>query len=119
MSEFKIQLKSVYSCPADEIPSSVNLPNGWTLAWHQLETLEALRNPEIDVVINTAMTGDGKSLAAYLEVLQGKAYAIGLYPTNELARDQETQIKRNIDEFQPRNETSGYKVKRCRFRNLC
>ncbi len=104
MSEFNIQLKSVYSCPADEIPSSVNLPDGWTLVWHQLETLKALRNPEIDVVINTAMTGDGKSLAAYLQVLQGESYAIGLYPTNELARDQETQTKGYIETFQPKNK---------------
>ena len=104
MSNYSIQLKSIYSCPADEIPKDVNLLEGWTLAWHQLETLKALRNPDIDVVINTAMTGDGKSLAAYLEVLQGNSYAIGLYPTNELARDQETQTKGYIEKFQPRNE---------------
>ncbi|MBV6627603.1 MAG: type I-D CRISPR-associated helicase Cas3' [Rivularia sp. (in: Bacteria)] len=104
MSSYSIQLKSIYSCPGEEIPKDINLPQGWTLAWHQLETLKALRNPEIDVVINTAMTGDGKSLAAYLEVLQGNSYAIGLYPTNELARDQEIQTKRYIDIFQPRNE---------------
>ena len=104
MSNYSIQLKSVYSCPADEIPEGVNLPEEWTLAWHQVETLLALRNPEIDVVINTAMTGDGKSLAAYLEVLQGNSYAIGLYPTNELARDQETQTKGYIETFQPKNK---------------
>ncbi len=104
MSNYSIQLKSIYSCPADEIPKDVNLPQGWTLAWHQLETLKALRNSEIDVVINTAMTGDGKSLAAYLQVLQENCCAIGLYPTNELARDQEKQIKSNIERFQPKNE---------------
>ncbi|MCJ8280833.1 MAG: type I-D CRISPR-associated helicase Cas3' [Rivularia sp. ALOHA_DT_140] len=104
MSSYSIQLKSIYSCPADGIPEDVNLPQGWTLAWHQLETLKALRNPEIDVVINTAMTGDGKSLAAYLQVLQENCCAIGLYPTNELARDQEIQTKGYIDIFQPRNE---------------
>ena len=104
MSSYSIQLKSIYSCPSDEIPQGVNLPSGWTLAWHQLETLKALRNSEIDVVINTAMTGDGKSLAAYLQVLQDNYYAIGLYPTNELARDQETQTKGYIETFQPRNE---------------
>lgn len=103
MSEFKIQLKSVYSCPADEILEGVNLPSGWSLSWHQLETLKALRDPNIDVIINTAMTGDGKSLAAYLEVLYGEFSAIGLYPTNELARDQEIQIKGYIDIFKPIN----------------
>ncbi|MGF1677351.1 MAG: type I-D CRISPR-associated helicase Cas3' [Rivularia sp. (in: cyanobacteria)] len=103
MSEFSIQLKSVYSCPADEIPKGVNLPSGWSLSWHQVETLKALRDPNIDVIINTAMTGDGKSLAAYLEVFQGEFSAIGLYPTNELARDQEIQIKGYIDTFKPIN----------------
>ena len=65
---------------------------GWLVAfWHQAATLEAIRDPNIDVIFNTAMTGDGKSLAAYLETLLIDFLAIGLYPTNELARDQETQ----------------------------
>ena len=49
------------------MPDGVVLPDGWTsLAWHQVETFNALSDPEIDVVFNTAMTGDGKSLTAYL-----------------------------------------------------
>ena len=52
---------------------------------------------------NSAMTGDGKSLAAFLEVLQGECCAIALYPTNELARDQESQTKAYIAKFQPSN----------------
>jgi CRISPR-associated endonuclease/helicase Cas3 len=100
---YSIHLKPVYACPADNIPADVKLPQGWTLAWHQAETLRALRDPEIDVVFNTAMTGDGKSLAAYLEVLQGDYFAIALYPTNALARDQETQVQDYINHFQPSN----------------
>jgi len=104
MSEnYSIQLKPVYSQTVPT-PDGVKLPDDWCLSWHQLETLKALRDPNIDVVFNTAMTGDGKSLAAYLEVLQGEFSAIGLYPTNELARDQETQIKGYIDIFQPENQ---------------
>ena len=104
MSDYQITLKSVYSCPASEIPKKVKLPEGWTLSWHQAETLKAIRDPNIDVIINTAMTGDGKSLAAYLETLlkgtQQEYYnVIGLYPTNELARDQEIQIKRYLEFF--------------------
>ncbi|MFQ4140917.1 type I-D CRISPR-associated helicase Cas3' [Chlorogloeopsis sp. ULAP02] len=104
MSEsYKITLKPVYSqtVPA---PDGVKLPKDWSLSWHQAATLKALRDPNIDVVFNTAMTGDGKSLAAYLEVFQGEFSAIGLYPTNELARDQETQIKGYVEEFQPRDK---------------
>ncbi len=37
---------------------------------HQVETLQAFRNSDIDVIFNTAMTGDGKSLAAYLPAFQ-------------------------------------------------
>ncbi len=100
MSEsYKITLKPVYSQTVPT-PNGVKLPKNWSLSWHQAATLEALRAVDIDVVFNTAMTGDGKSLAAYLEVLQGEFCAIGLYPTNELARDQEIQIRSYVEEFQ-------------------
>nr|WP_041740355.1 type I-D CRISPR-associated helicase Cas3' [Calothrix sp. PCC 6303] len=102
-SIYQVNLKSVYSSPVESELQDVTLPKNWRLSWHQAETLKALRNPNIDVIINTAMTGDGKSLAAYLEVLQGEFSAIGLYPTNELARDQEIQIKGYIDTFKPAN----------------
>ncbi|MBD1906742.1 type I-D CRISPR-associated helicase Cas3' [Funiculus sociatus GB2-A5] len=101
MSDYRITLKPVYSCPALEIPKDVKLPEGWSLSWHQVATLEALRNPNVDVIFNTAMTGDGKSLAAYLETLLTYFCAIGLYPTNELARDQETQIQEYVEKFKP------------------
>lgn len=104
MTEYSITLKPVYSCPAESLSNSVSLPKGWTLFWHQAATLEALRDPNVDVVFNTAMTGDGKSLAAYLKVLQGECSALGLYPTNELARDQERQTTDYIAKFQPKTD---------------
>ena len=106
---YQVTLKPVYSCPALE-PKDVKLPQKWSLVWHQAETLKAIRDPNIDVIFNTAMTGDGKSLAAYLDTLQGETaqgefrYALGLYPTNELARDQETQLNRYIEQFHLNNE---------------
>ncbi|MFM1843115.1 MAG: hypothetical protein RLZZ490_1857, partial [Cyanobacteriota bacterium] len=104
MTHNHILLKPIYSAPALELPTGVSLPNGWTaLAWHQVETLKALNNPEIDVVFNVAMTGDGKSLAAYLKTLTQKLFSVvSLYPTNELARDQESQIKNYIELFDPK-----------------
>lgn len=99
---YTLTLKPVYSCPASEVPANIELPTGWNLAWHQAETIKALRDPNIDIVFNTAMTGDGKSLAAYLESLQNDFFAIGLYPTNELARDQESQLQKYVDTFQPK-----------------
>jgi CRISPR-associated endonuclease/helicase Cas3 len=103
MSIYTIKLQAVYSQTV-ETPEGVHLPEGWTLSWHQAETLKALRDQNIDVVFNTAMTGDGKSLAAFLEVLQGECNAIALYPTNELARDQEIQTRQYIEQFQPPND---------------
>jgi CRISPR-associated endonuclease/helicase Cas3 len=102
--EPKLTLKPVFSCPASETPKGVKLPQGWSLSWHQAATLKAIRDSNIDVIFNTAMTSDGKSLAAYLETLLTDYCAMGLYPTNELARDQETQIQGYIEQFQPLNE---------------
>lgn len=87
----------VYSRLADpaEIPAELvaRLPEGWHLSQHQRETYCALRDPAVDVVINMAMTGDGKSLAGYLPtILNPDRGALGMYPTNELARDQNRQF---------------------------
>ncbi|AGY58205.1 distinct helicase family with a unique C-terminal domain including a metal-binding cysteine cluster [Gloeobacter kilaueensis JS1] len=95
-------LKPVFSRPASTLPARIQLPPGWQrLAWHQAETLRALDDPEVDVIVNTAMTGDGKSLAAYLGVLTRDRTTIGMYPTNELARDQEGQVRGYIQQFAP------------------
>jgi CRISPR-associated endonuclease/helicase Cas3 len=58
------------------------------LSQHQLETYRALMRDDIDVVINTAMTGDGKSLAGLLPLLANNRNILALFPTNELAQDQ-------------------------------
>src|SRR5256885_1565272 len=58
------------------------------LSQHQLETYRALTCDDVDVAINTAMTGDGKSLAGLLPLLVRKCNTLTLYPTNELLRDQ-------------------------------
>jgi CRISPR-associated endonuclease/helicase Cas3 len=84
----------VYSKLADarDVPDEVKrrLPEGWALSLHQLATYDALRSDDVDVVINTAMTGDGKSLAGMLPLLTQSQHAgtLALFPTNELIRDQ-------------------------------
>ncbi len=78
-----------------DVPAEVvaRLPQGWCLSQHQVETYDALRSDKYDVVFNTAMTGDGKSLAAYLPVLtDARQHAFGMYPTIELSRDQARQF---------------------------
>ncbi|MDQ6662669.1 MAG: type I-D CRISPR-associated helicase Cas3', partial [Chloroflexota bacterium] len=62
---------------------------------HQVKTLEAFQDPDVDVIFNTAMTGDGKSLAAYLPTFQDHhKHVIAMYPTNELVRDQFSALAR-------------------------
>lgn len=77
-------------------------PDGtrWQLSEHQVETYKALTGGDCEVVFNTAMTGDGKSLAAYLPVLTDPRYhAFGMYPTIELSRDQERQFQGYVAAF--------------------
>ncbi len=76
-----------------EVP--FDLPEGWRLVTHQMEVYEALRDPDIDVVFDTAMTGDGKTLAAILPAVYQRDTldkALFAYPTNELIRDQFKQF---------------------------
>src|SRR6266700_2879691 len=75
---------------------------------HQVETLEAFRDPNVDVIFNTAMTGDGKSLAAYLPAFQEQRNVIAMYPTNELIRDQHQALpsyEQRLDIRLPHNDT--------------
>lgn len=106
---YSITLKPVYSQTA-ETPEGVVLPDGWSLSWHQAETFKALSDPNLNVVFNTAMTGDGKSLAAYLRAMSGKDYTLAMYPTNELARDQERQVQEYKAKFQPQYDPQIYRL---------
>lgn len=101
-----VRLKPVYSKLADlvEVEAlglSAKLPVSadgarWRLSQHQLDTYRALTAPDgPDVVFNTAMTGDGKSLAGQLpSLLNGwRRKLFAMYPTNELIRDQLKQAQ--------------------------
>ena len=75
---------------------------------HQVATYEAFNDPDVDVIFNTAMTGDGKSLAAYLPVFQQHKHIIAMYPTNELVQDQYNALsgyRRRLDIHLPRYDT--------------
>jgi CRISPR-associated endonuclease/helicase Cas3 len=99
-----IHLNPVYSKLAhpDYIPPEIlqRLPDGWQISEHQLQTFEALLQPSIEVVFNIAITGDGKSLAAYLPVLCKDHHSFGMYPTIELLRDQARQFEGYCHIFQ-------------------
>ncbi len=77
----------------EEIPAALQekLPKDWRLSQHQLDTYLTLTAGETDVIFNTAMTGDGKSLAGQLPILvKGGAHwkMLTMYPTNALIEDQ-------------------------------
>ena len=93
-----IKILPVYSHISQSGPIA-GVPANISLREHQVRTLEAIRDPDIDVVFNTAMTGDGKSLAAYLPALVNNRRVLAMYPTNELIRDQREQIKSYCEMF--------------------
>lgn len=91
--------------PADvaaEQDLASRLPSGLRLSQHQLATYRALRDREATVVINTAMTGDGKSLAALLPLLANQPVegVLSLYPTNELVQDQLRSARHWLEQWQ-------------------
>ena len=87
-----IKVLPVYSRLSQSDPIA-DMPTELSLREHQVKTFDAIRDPNIDVVFNTAMTGDGKSLAAYLPALVNNRRVLAMYPTNELILDQREQIK--------------------------
>ena len=88
----KLQVKPLYSRKANVV-SIESCPERLELRQHQIDTYRAIQDPDVQVIFNTAMTGDGKSLAAYLHALtEGKAI-LAMYPTNELIKDQERQVQ--------------------------
>lgn len=85
MNKLRYHIPPVYS---EEHPDPHYHIGSVRLLRHQAETWGAFHDPKVDVIFNTAMTGDGKSLAAYLPVFRDGKAAIAMYPTNELIQDQ-------------------------------
>ena len=97
----EVKLLPVYSQLADTIPDELKarMPPGWRLSKHQVETYQALTAGDEEVIFNTAITGDGKSLAGQLPILiqGGINYPVlAMYPTNELVEDQQVQLEQAI-----------------------
>ena len=113
MVELCLKLGPVYSKLADEtdfaalrqaglepqLARVLKAGDGYKLRHHQAETWLAFNDPEVDVIFDTALTGDGKSLAGQLPMLTQGKRALLMYPTNELIKDQEKGVKKYIDDF--------------------
>lgn len=87
----QLQILPVYS---EEYPGPQGKIGSVQLLKHQYETWEAFKDPNVDVIFNVAMTGDGKSLAGYLPAFQDGQHSIAMYPTNELIQDQHKGLSR-------------------------
>ena len=101
----RFSLLPVYSelvKPGTVIPQELTdkLPADVRLSQHQLETYEALARDDVDVVINTAMTGDGKSLAGQMPWLAKRKRTLALYPTNELILDQYQSATKTLEDWE-------------------
>lgn len=85
----KIQLLPTHSAYATDSSRLKRVPVGLTLLQHQIETFDSIVDRRADVIIHQGMTGDGKSLAGELPMLEDRRHRIlGMYPTNELIADQ-------------------------------
>src|SRR6266699_2614393 len=101
----RLHIHPVYS---EENLDPNNQIGSMRLLKHQVATYEAFNDPDVDVIFNTAMTGDGKSLAAYLPVFQQHKHIIAMYPTNELVQDQYNALpgyRQRLDIHLPRYDT--------------
>jgi len=93
-----IKILPVYSRLSQSDPIA-GVPTNISLREHQVKTFDTICDPDVDVVFNTAITGDGKSLAAYLPALVNNRRVLAMYPTNELILDQRKQIRSYCSQF--------------------
>ena len=104
MTIYHLRLKAVDSRKAtpDELGAAEitpdQIPDNYALMAHQVETIRALRSGSAPIVINQAMTGDGKTLAGQMQLFSQKVRTLAMYPTNELIKDQ----KRGLDALRER-----------------
>ncbi|MBX3086755.1 MAG: type I-D CRISPR-associated helicase Cas3' [Anaerolineae bacterium] len=84
----------------DQIPIGSN-GEKWCMMAHQTATIKALRYGDAPIIINQAMTGDGKSLAGQFTLFADRWNTFTMYPTNELAADQSASLAQLQKHWQP------------------
>lgn len=78
------------------------IPPGRRLMAHQVATVKELRFGDAEIVVNEAMTGDGKTLAGQFQLFNDPGWnTFTMYPTNELIADQHRSLNALIEEWKP------------------
>jgi CRISPR-associated endonuclease/helicase Cas3 len=109
---YTIHLQSVDSCEAtaEELDAAgideAQIPIGkdgqrWRVMAHQARTVTVLRYGNAPIIINQAMTGDGKTFAGQFTLFNDKTPTFAMYPTNELARDQQRSLQETLTHWMP------------------
>lgn len=83
-----------------QIPKDEN-GKAWAIAAHQAATVKSLRLGSAPIIINQAMTGDGKTMAGRFQLLSQQWRSFAMYPTNELAHDQVQSFDELMDYWIP------------------
>ncbi len=71
------------------------------LRMHQVKTIRELRDGTAPILVNTAMTGDGKSLIGQFRLWYEKLRTFTMYPTNELIVDQWRSLDKLLSIWTP------------------
>lgn len=87
-------------CRAANITSE-HLPPDWRVLAHQALTIKALRFGTAPIIINQAMTGDGKSFAGQFTLFTDGNSTLTMYPTKALADDQARAVEKLQRDWQP------------------
>lgn len=75
------------------------LPPGWRVMAHQAATIQALRYGDAPIIVNHAMTGDGKTLGGRFTLFNDGLPTFTMYPTNELIADQTHGLNEQLESW--------------------
>jgi CRISPR-associated endonuclease/helicase Cas3 len=75
------------------------MPPGWRIRAHQAATIRALRSGDAPIIVNQAMTGDGKTLAGRFRLFNDGLPTFAMYPTNELIADQARGLNEQLNDW--------------------
>src|SRR5258708_27648572 len=69
------------------------IPPDWRLMAHQANTIRVAQTGDAAIIVNEARTGDGKTFAGQFPLFAYGWKTLTMYPTNELANDQQRSMK--------------------------